>query len=366
MPWIRRTFAIMLLQAAVISAVVGLSATAGRPTLAQDQSSTFTRLDGVNIYFAESNREATAFDRTNRGLSRFAGLLYALGANINVLDWRKDIPADADLVVINAPTRDIDDAQSARLWAYLNRGGSLLLLVDPLTVREDQGVIAIEMNDRTLRSDRGLFVLTWSGYGVRARDDVIVAETGDGGLSRDFTTVDVNSRHPILRNVTGPLAFFGARSIEVDASIQPYSAQPLVYTGSQYYGETAYVDYLQLNIELYNPGIDTPRGRLPVIAASENRTTGARVVVIGDGGFAANGEGFLSAPSNTAGFVFPANVQFMMNAVAWLVNADVTRTETFEFPTPGPTATPTPAVTPTATPEIITTPEAESADETTG
>ena len=364
----RRTLVILTIQTLVIVAAVVLSIPAGSTTLAQDDTSpsTFARLDGVTIYFTEESREATPFDRSPQGLSRFAGLLSALGADIKSLDWRADIPEDADLVVIAAPTRDIEDYQSARLWAYLNNGGALLIMADPILYSEEDGVTITEMNSRALRRDRGLFLLTWAGYGLRAREDVVVTEVGDGQLDRDLMTGELNTNHPILQGVTGPLAIFSARSLEVDASIQVYDAQPLVYSGAEYYGETLYVDYLQLNTEDFTPGTDTARGRLPLAAASENSMTGARIVLIGDGGIAMNGEGFRSAPSNSAGFVFPANVQFMMNTIAWLVGADSAETETFVFPTPGPTATATPIVVATPTPEPTPIDEAESADEASG
>lgn len=362
----RRTLVILTIQTAAIVAAIALSAFAGDPTLAQDNSNAFARLDGVTIYFSEASREASPYDRSGQGLSRFAGLLSAVGADIKALDWRADVPEDADLVVIAAPTRDIEDYQSARLWAYLNDGGALLVMVDPILYSEEEGVIITEMNNRTLRRDRGLFLLTWSGYGLRAREDVVVTEDQADGLVRDLTTSEINEQHPILQGITGPLAFASVRSLEVDASIQAYDAEPLVFSGPEFYGETLYVDYLQLNTENYTPGTDTARGRLPLAAASENRTTGARIVVIGDGGIAMNGEGFKSAPSNSAGFVYPQNVQFMMNAVAWLVNADTTVTETFVFPTPGATATSTPIFVPTQIPEPTPTDEAESADEASG
>lgn len=361
----RRTLVILTIQTVVIIAAVVLSALAGGPTLAQDGGGTsFARLDGVTIYFTESSREPSPFDRSPAGLSRFAGLLSAVGATIKSLDWRSDIPEDADLVVIVAPTREIEDYMTARLWAYLNQGGSLLVMPDPIMYTEEDGIIITEMNDRALRRDRGLFLLTWSGYGLRAREDVVVTENEDGSLNRDLITSEINAEHPILQGITGPIAVFSARSLDVDSSIQAYTAVPLIFSGPEYYGETLYVDYLQLNAEEFTPGADTPRGRLPLAAASESRTTGARIVVIGDGGMAANGEGFLSAPINSAGFVYPENVKFMMNTVAWLVNADMNETETFVFPSPGPTATATPVVEPTPTPEP--TEEAESTDESNG
>lgn len=80
------------------------------------------RLDGKNIYFSEAFGEASRFDRGPTGLSRFAGLLRLLGANLYTLEWRTGIPADADLLVIAGPLTDIGPDQTAWLWAYLQNG----------------------------------------------------------------------------------------------------------------------------------------------------------------------------------------------------------------------------------------------------
>ncbi len=65
------------------------------------------RLDGKNIYFTESAQEASRFDRSDAGLSRFAGLLSQLGANLYTLEWRTGFPTDADLIVIAGPVTDL-------------------------------------------------------------------------------------------------------------------------------------------------------------------------------------------------------------------------------------------------------------------
>src|SRR5688500_9578112 len=70
---------------------------------AQDVLGMLPDLSEANIYFSETYQEMSQFDRGDNGISRFAGLLRLAGANLFTLEWRKGIPADADLVVIASP-----------------------------------------------------------------------------------------------------------------------------------------------------------------------------------------------------------------------------------------------------------------------
>jgi len=154
----------------------------------------------------------------------------------------------------------------------------------------------------------------------------------------------------------GPLAFFTARSLEVDASIQTFVTTPLVFTPSTYYGETGYAQYLTDGTFGFNIGADSTRGPLPVAAAFSNERTSSRMVVIGDREFATNGYGLRTSPPNSAAFVYPNNVHFLLNSVTWLLEKDPV---VIAFPSPAPTATmtispsPTFSSTSTATPTPV-------------
>lgn len=333
---IRRHPGYLLQFIAVAALLLGAAATASRlqagPPL-QD----VPRLDGVRIYFSEGNKEASPFDRSGDGLSRWGGLLASLGAEIEVLDWRRDIPADADLVVIAGPTKDLDDYQSARLWSYLKGGGALLVLADPLvfSIAEDGSTLA-EAN-KALQAARGLFILTWADYGLRARDDVVVMPSGEGDLALDVIARGARADHPVTAGLTGDLAFFGARSVDFDASVQTFSATPLIFGGGTLYGETAYVAYVEVGEAAYTANQDTAPDALALAVAAEESTSGSRVLVIGDRDFATNAGGLRTSPPNTAAFVYPANVEFLLRAVAWLAGVDETATVPLSFPTPAPT-----------------------------
>lgn len=314
------------------------------------------RLVGTNIYFSELNGEASRFDRSDQGISRLAGLLRNLGANLHNLDWRSRFPEDADLVVIAGPLTDLAPDQTARLWSYLTSGGRLLLFANP-TVETTRG--------QGLPMAGGLFQLLWNDMGIRGRNDVVVTEgtnqaevteepstNSPAQLTANFVTSNLNDNHPITAGIEDDLTFFIARSIEYDASLRDVDTTPLVFSDNSFYGEAAYADYLENGSFEYNVGTDTSRGPLALVAAFDNPQSGTRVVIVGDREFAINGSGFRTSPAESASFLHPGNVRFALNAVTWLLDVEGVD---LSLPTPGPTATPTliptPTLAPTATPE---------------
>lgn len=316
------------------------------------------RLDGFNIYFTESQNEPSRFDRGDDGISRLAGLLQQQGANLFTLEWRTGFPDDADLIIIAGPDGDFSAQQTARLWAYIRNGGRVLLV----TLTEGRS------NGGPIGQNSGLFQLMWGEYGLRVRDDVVVIERDRLGADDAVATTaepepttrliselivppdNFTGDHPILATIADPLVFFGTRSIEFDASPQLPTVTPLVFTTEMFYGEARFQESVENNTVEFNIGQDTARGPLALAAALVDDRTNTRVVLLGDRDMLQNGRGFQTAPPNTAAFVFPGNVRFILNAVSWLLDAEPV---TVDFPTPGPTATATitPTLRPTATPQ---------------
>lgn len=321
-------------------------------------------LEGRHIYFSEASGEASRFDRGNNGLSRFAGLLELLGAELYTLEWRTGIPADADLIVIAGPAKDLTPDQIAWLWSYLQGGGRLLLLAEPPFAPYG-----------AFKAKAGLFQLMWDDMGMRARDDIVAVESGEirqvipptpkpvadqptpapGApvdspvLMTGLLATNLSSAHPILNGVAGPLYFSGARSLELDSAPRESQVTPLVYSGSEAYGETDYVTYLQTGFVQYNIDLDTTRTALPLAAAMEDIAAGTRIVLVADRDFATNGIGFQTSPPFSGSFLYPDNVRFVVNAASWLLEAEPVAAQ-FQFPTPGPTVTPTTTPSPTPSP----------------
>lgn len=363
----RRRTVLALATLLLIVVVAALSVRPASPARADFLWQNEPRLEGRHIYFSESGGEASRFDRSDAGLSRLAGLLDLLGADLFTLEWRTGIPADADLVVIAGPTKDLGADQTAWLWAYLQGGGRLLLLADP-----PFGSVAV------LKASTGLFQLMWYDMGLRGRDDAVVSESSLSRLAApppaqvrggqptstpapevevpilvvDFLTSNIAQTHPITAGIQGELAFFGARSLEIDGTPRTSQVTALLYSSDQFYGETDFKTYLDTGYVENNIGTDTARSALPLAAAMEDVTTGTRIVVIGDREFATNGRGLQSSPPYSASFLYPNNVRFLLNAVTWLLQAESVSGQ-FSFPTPGPTVTAT--ITPSPTPSPVPT-----------
>ena len=334
-------------------------------------------LAGKHIYFAEENGELSRFDRSADGLSRYAGLLNLVGAELFTLEWRKGIPADADLIVIPGPVSDLSPDQSARLWAYLSKGGRLLLIVDAIDEQRNT-------SSRALSATRGFFELTWADLGIRARDDVLLRVDGDvppteataegesegdadaeaapvqlPPLSLEFMSEAVDG-HPTTNGVGNELAFRTARSIEVDAALAAAEIAPLIFGPDDFYGETSYNELVNDGLIEYNIGMDTGFERHALAAAVEDQTSGLRMVLIGDRDFARNGSGMVTSPIYSGAFVYPDNARFLLNITAWLLESSA---PDVDFATPAATATPTITPTITPTPTMTPTPSAEEAGE---
>lgn len=358
----RQAALITLVGLFIVVLVVGLSAPAASTVEADHLLQDMTRLDGMKVYFTEAGNEPSRFDRSPDGASRFAGLLELLGADLHTLEWRNGIPADADLVVIFGPTADLTGDQVAWLWAYLQDGaGRLLLLSNPPVDKV-----------RALSRRSPLMDLMWTDLGFTGQDTVVAAmgdirtvvptpapgrgdePTGTPApafdsptLIVDFTTVNLNATHPITAGLEGGLTFFTARSLEVDSTPREANAAVLVFTDTAFYGEAGFNDYLKTNFVEFNVDNDEAYGSLPLAAAYDNPVTNTRIVMIGDADFALNGAGFQTSPPYSSSFLYPNNVRFMMNAVAWLLEAEQVQ---LTFPTPGPTVTPTPTASPSPSP----------------
>lgn len=347
----------------IVALLVGINAPAATPVQAHDVLQGMPRLDGMKIYFTESGEEASRFDRSPEGLSRLAGLLEMLGADLHTLEWRNGIPTDADLVIIAGPKKDLTGDQAAWLWSYLQDGeGRLLLLAEPQTP-----------TSKALSRNAPLMDLMWVDFGITAENEV-VAQLGDvrtivptprpvrgddptntpappfesPALITDFVTGNLAEAHPITNRLSDELAFFTARPLAVDATLREAEAMVLAFSDTAFYGETSYNEYLSTNAVAYNVEEDAPPGSLPLAVAYDNPVLNTRIVMVGDGDFARNGTGFQTSPPYSASFLYPGNVRFMLNAVTWLLDVE---TVDLTFPTPGPTTTPTTTPTSTPTPE---------------
>ncbi|MCI0713375.1 MAG: GldG family protein [Chloroflexi bacterium] len=318
-------------------------------------------LDGKVVLFAVDNGESAPFNHDDSGASKLAGLLIRQGATVGMVNWSLELPP-VDLIVLAGPTRDYSGGQVARLWQYVNNGGSLLVLANPP-----------DFSGRALRQDAGLFELLWQDFGLRMNDEVLinppdgvlpsppaeVPTTENEGTPQPTSTpepldpsilmldglVALDAAHPLLLNVDpSGMYMHTARPVEVTGS-----AFTMLGTTELIYAEGNVRELMRNNQYFFDQVVDRGQLNHPVSGAAE--LNASRVVLVGNAALVANGSGFLTSPPGSDAFVWPDNVRFVMNAIYWLLEVDIP--DVLDFPEPAAIGTPTP--TPSPTPEVTPT-----------
>jgi len=247
------------------------------------------------VLFVSGHDEA-ALERTDAaGLSGLSELL--LQENIEaepfLLANATEIPESADALVIASPSFSFFERETALLVRYVEAGGRLLLLVDPL---------------QSVKLDPVLDAL-----GVRLGSDIIVDRRLDGPGAATFGVQPIVSeyaKHPITEVLQGrPTIFNLARSVELTPEAKG-EGTVLFRTSSQ--------SLAAPEAALGPNGLDLKDGRdrpgphgLAVALELEPEQAGARpgrVVVVGDADFVRN-----------RSVVEGSNADLFLNMVNWLV-----------------------------------------------
>lgn len=247
------------------------------------------------VYFVEGHGEKGPNDTEGRGLDTARRALERAGyvvASVNLVR-EAGVPQDASVVVWAGPAVEPFPEEVDLVDAYLSGGGSAFIMVDP----PPDGASLEDLLDR------------WS---VRAGDNFVVDVSGIGrllGAGPEVPVVsDYSPTHPITGNFSLMTFFPMVRSItgvpdpEADP---PINVTQLVTSGARSWGES----------DLGSPEVgfsaDTDlEGPVSIGVAitrqfDESRT--ARLVVLGDSDFAANGF-----------FDLQGNGDLFMNAISWL------------------------------------------------
>ena len=219
---------------------------------------------------------------------------------------RATIPSDVTLLVIAGPVRRFTDAEVGLLHAYLEQGGRILALLDPLT-------------------DTGLdgFLAKW---GVQLGLDIVV----DPARQLPFVSggnlfVTTYTKHAVVEKMKTLMTLFPlARSVRPAASIPSgLTVTPLAQTSADGWGESN----TSVNTFAFNEGQDL-KGPVSIAAACEGRLASApplpedrggggvapptmKMVVIGDADFVADAQ-----LSNVG------NKDFLLGAVYWLLEQE--------------------------------------------
>ncbi len=186
-----------------------------------------------------------------------------------------DVPADSDLVVIAGPTRPFLDEEHAALRRYLERGGALMVLLDPRA-----------------KTDLGQTLGEW---GVVVGEDVVFdAKLAIFGQATSPFAARYET-HPITSKLRDPVIFHMARSVTVAEEARG-ALREIVQTGEDSWAETGLAEWARTGRAKYDeadrvgPISIVVAGNLLLQEASdpEAEEKSARLVVIGDSDFASN------------------------------------------------------------------------------
>jgi ABC-type uncharacterized transport system involved in gliding motility auxiliary subunit len=259
------------------------------------------------VYFTDGHGE---HDTAGSDGSSYATIVSALGrenykTDKLVLAQSGAVPDDASVVIVAGPKRDFIAAEIDALKKYLDKGGKLLLELDP----PDKADSPAQTNLVSLAHD----------WGIEVGNDVVV----DLGSRVGDATVPVAAAypsHPITDKFRFMTAFPLARSVSATKEpVNGHTSQSIIQTGARSWAETDLKGALAGKPVDYNEGADT-KGPISIAAAVSAAVSNppasvdkdapkpeTRLAVVGDSDFASN-----------ALVGFQGNKDLYMNIVGWL------------------------------------------------
>lgn len=231
------------------------------------------------VYFltGHGERDPEQVNDENSALTRASETLKNKNYTVEKLSLLAEnkVPEDANLIVIAGPLQPISEKEVELLRGYLNAGGALLVMADPV-VLTDFGDAADPLAEM-LADDWGITI---------NNDFVIDLASSDPTLGVGFSE-SYDPSHPITSQIVNLETLFPfTRSLSLTPGTEGVQLNQLVSTTERSWGEK---DFNSLTEEGWPPSYDETTeiiGPLALAVAGENITTGGRVVVFGTSQFA--------------------------------------------------------------------------------
>jgi len=242
------------------------------------------------VYFMQGHGEP-AFEANGQvNFSSAKDALEGKNYTVNTLSLlaTNTVPEDALAIIIGGPKKPLADSEVDLLKKYVDAGGSLIVMEDP--------VILTEFGD----SPDPLAEYLTKDWGIKLNNDVVIDL-----VNTQNPLLAVSSQigqHPITQNLSYMVILPQARSLSITGQVENVIQTPLIMTTEQSWGETELKTNEQPTLD---PNTDNP-GPLDLAIAGENSQTTGRVVVFGNSLFATK-DGFQSF----------GNSDVFINSVDW-------------------------------------------------
>jgi len=240
------------------------------------------------VCFSEGHDEKSITDTENSGYAMVDGQLKNENYETKTVNLAtsSQVPSECDVLVVAGPKKSLVAEEAASIGKYLDEGGKAFLLLDPNT-----------------SPNLGDVLKSWN---IKLDDDTVLCGPRTG-LNKVTPVVINYGDHPITKDLKRAQTFYlEARSVKTEnSSGGGVSPTEILKTLDGTWGETE----LKGQDPQYDEGKDI-QGPLSigVAASKKNGDKEARLVVIGDSEFAANGPVRL----------FGANGSMFFNSVNWL------------------------------------------------
>jgi len=244
------------------------------------------------VYFVIGHGELSPEGSGQRSALRAAQALKDKNYTVKTLNLaaERKIPEDARALIIAGPLKPLLEDEVALIQSYLEKGGSLILLQDPLPLTN--------FGD----APDPLITYIQNTWGITLDNDLIFDLSSNQPLMAISATY--NTEHAITRGLNMIAVLPQARSVEISQNPENVTQTSLIQTARQSWGETDF-EALKNNRAEFNPEKDK-QGPLSLAVAAENTQTKGKVVVIGNSLFI--GDDFFDTYGNS---------DLFLNAVDW-------------------------------------------------
>ncbi len=266
------------------------------------------------------------------GVSRLGDIFRRLGAEVRFVPLDVALPEETDVIVLVRPRRALTNEQLARIYAQVVRGANLMLAIDP----------AGHMDARTEGSTSGLARLLSVDYGATLLDGFLTEPWFTLDTLSDVRTSSLQAyayegTHPVLEPLSRyqvPVYVWGARPLTVEAITTESEGAPLAFglpafaetNARVWVGEEQPARPNRRNQQPQPPAVfelnigTDFQGQLIIGAVGENRTTGTRLALFGDGEMLENDFGLAVTGASTP--LNPGNQILAERAAAWLLELE--------------------------------------------
>ncbi len=234
-----------------------------------------TREEEHLIFFLEGHNEKDPFVTDNSGLSKLKDLLSESGYLVTKLLIKDGIiPEKCKLLAIVGPSIKLLPREEIAIEEFVDRGGALLLCLDPKT----------EIGLKNLLDKLGIDVT----------DTMIVDKAGQEVSDSPLIPVVVpNENHPIVNNMNVVCAFPAARCIREKRKFknEDYDVETFLKTHPNSFAEKDYLKKFKFDggTDIYGPvslGISLEKKKK---TSEVKLISNGRIVIVGDSDFLANG-----------------------------------------------------------------------------